>query len=97
MVNSNNDYSLKEVIEQLVKAYGIGQKLDEAALLNAWDSVVGKLFARHTLNLSIKNRVLYVKMDSSVIRNELMMARSKLVDLLNKEAGKTVIDDIVFR
>lgn len=89
--------SLKEVIQQFIKAYGIERKLDEAALMNAWDEVVGPIFVKHTQNLSISNRVLYVKLDSSVIRNELMMARSKLVLSLNKAVGKKIIDDIVFR
>ncbi len=92
-----NESSLKEVIQQFIKAYGIERKLDEAALMGAWDEVVGNISVKHTQNLNISKRVLYVKLDSSVIRNELMMARSKLVLSLNKAVGKKIIDDIVFR
>ncbi len=92
-----NDYTLKEVIDQFKKAYGIERKLEEAALMNSWDTIVGHVFAKHTLNLSVNNKILYVKLDSSVIRNELMMARSKLIIALNNTIGKKIIDDIVFR
>ncbi len=92
-----NDYTLKEVIEQLVNAYGMNKKLDEAQLISSWKTVVGGIFNKHTQNLVVKNRILYVNLDSSVIRSELMMARSKLVKMLNEATGKNVIDDIVFR
>jgi len=92
-----NEYSLKEVIEQLVKAYRMEAKLDETQLMSSWDKVVGGIFAKHTEHLSIKNKILFVKMDSAVLRSELAMTRSKLTDMLNKECGKKVIEDIVFR
>ena len=92
-----NEYSLKEVIEELVKAYRMEDKLDETRLINSWDKVVGAIFAKHTEHLSVKNKILYVKLDSAVLRSELVMARSKLVEMLNKEMGKKVIEDIVFR
>jgi hypothetical protein len=41
--------------------------------------------------------VLYINLDSSVIRNELMMARSKIVEAINKEMGAEVIKDLVLR
>ncbi len=92
-----NDYSLKEVIQRFKRAYGIEQKLDEAELMNGWDSVVGKTIVKHTLNMKIEKGVMFVSLDSSVIRNELMMSRSKLVKALNDKVGKAVIKDIVFR
>ncbi len=92
-----NDFSLKEVIQQFKKAYGIERKLDEAELMNSWDGIVGKTIVKHTSNLSIKNEVLFVSIDSSVIRNELMMSKSKLLNALNNTVGKKVIKDIVFR
>ncbi len=88
---------MREAIEQFKKAFGIERKLDEAALMDSWDSVVGKGIAKQTEQLSIKNRVLYVRLNSSVVRNELMMAREKIKDALNREVGKEVITDVVFR
>jgi len=97
MIKRKNEYSLKEVLDQLVKAYGLEGKLLETRIINSWEKVVGRILARHTTHLSIKNRILYVSLDSSVLRNELSMARSKLVDSLNKEVGQKVIEDIILR
>jgi hypothetical protein len=41
--------------------------------------------------------VLYVHLTSSVLRQELMMVREKLVHDLNAYVGATVIRNIIFR
>jgi hypothetical protein len=40
---------------------------------------------------------LYVHLNSSVVRNELLMLREALREKLNKKAGSEVIKDIVLR
>lgn len=92
-----NDYSIKEVLDAFVKAYRMEDKLNEAELINSWDKVVGPIFSKHTQHLNIKNKILYVKLDSAALRHELMMARGMLVKTLNRETGKKIIEDIVLR
>lgn len=96
-MQNNNEHSLKDVIERLLKAYKWEDKLDSVKLVESWSKVVGGMIARHTTNLYVKNRVLYVSLDSSVLRNELHMARTKLVKMINDELGKKVIDEVVLR
>lgn len=93
----NTDFTLKEVIDELLKTYRWGNKLDEVRLVESWEKVVGGIIGKHTTNMVVKNKVLYVKLDSSVLRSELHMAKSKVIASLNKEVGKVVIEDIVLR
>lgn len=95
MIKRDNDFTLKEVIEKLREVYNWDASLDEAKLKNSWENVVGSIIGKHTVNLYIKKKVLYVNLDSSVIRNELQMSRSKIVKMLNDEVGKKVIEDMV--
>jgi hypothetical protein len=44
----------------------------------------------------VKDRVLFVKVDSAALREELSYQRSKLIKKLNKSAGIEAIDDIRF-
>jgi hypothetical protein len=74
----------------------LAQKLAETRLMDSWEKVLGSTVLRYTANMFIKNRRLYVKLNSSVVKNELMMCREKLIKNLNKEAGAQVIDDINF-
>ncbi len=94
---TTNDKNIKSVLEDLFKAYGWTDKMDGVKITNSWPKIVGGIIAKHTTNLYVKNRVLYVILDSSVLRNELHMERSELVKKLNKETGKKIIDEIVFK
>lgn len=91
-----NNQTIREVIEDLIAAYRIGDKLNQTKVIGLWDSVVGKMIARETTHLYIKNRILYVKLNSPALREELGYARTKLIKSLNKAAGSEVIDDIAF-
>jgi predicted nucleic acid-binding Zn ribbon protein len=96
-MKNDYDHTLKEVMEELLKAYKWEEKLDVVKLKKSWDSIVGKIIAKHTTHLDVRNRVLYVKLDSSVIRSELMLARSKIVEAINKEMGYKMVDELALR
>jgi len=94
-VNRSHEKPLKAVIEEFLKSFRLEDKLAEARILHSWEKVVGQMVARHTVRINIRHKVLYVKLDSAALRNELMFARGKIVTALNKEAGMLVIEEIV--
>jgi hypothetical protein len=57
---------------------------------------MGSPIAKYTKDVYIKNKRMYVKLTSSVIREELSMGKSKIVNMVNEEIGRVVILDIVF-
>jgi hypothetical protein len=73
------------------------QKILESRIHRAWSEILGPMVMQSTQNLYIKNRVLYVFLSSSVLRNELFLSRKRLLSNLNDYAGAEVIRDIVFR
>ncbi len=86
---------LKDVIEQMLETYKLSGRMHEMRAIQAWEKVVGEVVARHTERLYIRNRTLFVRVNSSVVRNELLYARKKILVSLNKAAGLAVIDEIV--
>jgi predicted nucleic acid-binding Zn ribbon protein len=75
----------------------LGGKLSEIAVINSWEEIVGKAISSRTTKIFIKDHILYVHLNSSVVRNELLMLREALREKLNKNAGSEVIIDIVLR
>ncbi len=96
-IKTDYSHSLQDVIQQLIKTYRWSGKMDERKIIDSWKTVVGNMISRHTTNLQVKEKTLFVSLDSSALRSELMMARSKIVESLNKEVGEKVVEDIVFR
>ncbi|MGB4204157.1 MAG: DUF721 domain-containing protein [Bacteroidales bacterium] len=95
MIKKPNEIFLGEAIREMIDFYNLSGHLTEAGVISAWEKVVGTMIAKHTSNLYIKNKKLYVVINSSVIKSELSYVRSKLVKMLNKEAGEEVIDEVV--
>lgn len=92
----SNDQTLGEVIREFLKQYNLEGKIEERKLLNSWPSIVGPMIERHTRNLYIKNRILFVKLDSPALTNELSYAREKITKSLNEAVGSEVIKDVKF-
>lgn len=93
----NNTELLADVVRRYLRMSGLETPLNEYRLVDAWKDVVGPAITRYTTNLYIRNQVLYVHLSSSVVRQELMMARGMLIRNLNNQVGSQVIVDIVFR
>lgn len=93
-----NTQSISELISEfLANNPKLRQKLLENRIVQAWSQVLGPSIMDYTQDIYVKNRILYVSLQSSVWRNELFMRRKKLVENLNERAGAEVITDIVFR
>jgi len=89
--------TLQEVISEFLHENKLDTRLKERELIRNWELVTGKMVARSTESIYIKNRTLFVEIRSSVVRNELMMIRDGLVQALNSRTGADLIDGIVIK
>jgi predicted nucleic acid-binding Zn ribbon protein len=96
LYNSNNQ-SLGSAIKEFLQAYRLEEKFNQTKLIHSWEKVVGKMVANHTKDLHIRNKVLFVKIDSAALRNELNYSRETIIKSLNEEVHADVIEDVVFR
>ena len=96
-MRKKNTEQLSDVIRQVLKDQHLDKPLNEKRLIDAWPVVLGNNIMQYTSELSIKNRVLYVKLSSSVLRHDLFLSREEIKTSLNKYVGSEVIIDIMFR
>ena len=89
--------TLAEAIKDYVNEMGFNEKLAETSLIGSWEDIIGKAISTRTSKIYIKDHVLYVHLNSSVVRNELHMLKDSLKNKLNEKAGKLLIKDIVLR
>lgn len=87
---------LKDAIEAFLKAYNLKNKFNETYLVAFWERMMGVAIANHTQRIYVKDKKLYLKLDSAPLRQELFMAQSKLIELINRDVGERVVDEIVF-
>lgn len=85
---------LKEVIDQFLEMNGMDKKFEEIDIQNIYKELMGKMITSKTESLWFKNGVLYIKLSSSVLRQELSMNKGKIAELINQKLGKEVIKEV---
>jgi hypothetical protein len=95
-MRKTNDKSLKEAIEQMLQVYKIKRRFDETGIIASWPQLVGKSVANRTKELFIRDKKLFLRIESSVIKNELMLMRSQIIDKINDEAKWILVEEIIF-
>ena len=91
----NNNVTLKEALDQMVKDLKLKPKLDEARIKTCWLELMGKPIAKYTTEVSLKRGKLYVKIESAALKQELSFSRDKIKDLFNRELGEDIIKDVL--
>ena len=96
-MNMHNQKILGDAIREFLRTYKLEEKVMETRIFSSWDKILGPHIARYTRKISLKDKVLTVYLNSSVMRSELLLAREKIIKIVNKEAGSEVVRDIHFR
>jgi predicted nucleic acid-binding Zn ribbon protein len=88
--------SLKDSITALLKAYRLQGKLNEVTVVASWEKVMGKAVALKTKEVYVSNNKLFVRLTSAPLKHELVMAKTRVMELINSEVGEAVIKEVVF-
>lgn len=90
-----NETSLADVITEMLKKYHLEDGLWTSKIIEAWDTCLSDYIVLRTTSLVFKEGILQVRLNSSVIRNELLLMKSDIILSLNKELGAQVIQDLL--
>ena len=85
---------LKEAMNEMFQKYRLSKKFNEMKLIGSWESIMGKPIASRTSKIYIKDKTLFVKLSSAPLKNELLISKNKILELLEKEGAKGIIEDI---
>lgn len=86
--------SLSDILPQMLRQEGLETPLLQLRAIKAWDNITGTFVARSTDEKFIKNQILFVKIKSPALRQELSMRRSILLKRINDEVGTKIISDL---
>ena len=89
--------SMKDAVKVFLKAQGLESEYKEKEVVGKWEDLVGRPIALRTEKIVIKNSVLYLKINSSVMRDELFQRKSKIIELINNEAGFAMIKEVYLK
>ncbi len=91
-----NQHLLGDLVNKLMKAYRLDGRMKEMDVINAWPEMMGIAVANRTKSISVRNKTLYITLDSSVMRDELSYGKSIIIERVNQQAGCELITDVWF-
>jgi hypothetical protein len=88
---------LSDILKECTSSSHLDQKLQETRLIENWGKLLGPYIQNATQRIFISKRVLFVYIESPIVKNELFMMRTRLLDALNESVGEKVVDYIAFK
>ena len=87
---------LKDAIDQMFSKYKLDTKYNETYLSAHWEQLMGKGIASRTTQVYVKDHTLFLQIESAPLRTELVRAKRKIIELINREVAENLISEVVF-
>ncbi len=92
----DKDKEIGSLINKVMRSWGLEDRMKEMDIVNAWPDLMGKGVAYRTEKLYIRNKILHIKLNSSVMRDELQYGKSVIIQRVNEFAGMEMVNDVWF-
>ncbi|NRT12907.1 DUF721 domain-containing protein [Flavobacterium sp. 14A] len=93
----NNQSTVGDVLQQIIKVNKLQPGMDQIDVKDAWSNLMGNGVNSYTRNVLLKGGTLYVELTSSVLREELSHGKSKIIKMINEELRRDVVTAVVLR
>jgi predicted nucleic acid-binding Zn ribbon protein len=94
MAKDFNNQPLGKLIEEWIHRKGLTKKFKQMDVIELYHEVVGPFISKRTKSAQVHGKTLRLQIDSGVVKNEMMMGRTVLMQQINEKAGLDVIENI---
>jgi hypothetical protein len=88
--------SMGELLGEFFERTGMNRRIQEQKILDCWEKAVGEGVAEKTQPVSVKNRVLQVKVVNSVWMQELQFMKELIMQKIQQQTGNNILRDLRF-
>ncbi len=94
---NGNEKTMKEALMAMVEHYRLKSKLTQVSVQKVWETTMGEVIARHTTEIKVRRRKLYITIDSAPLRQELFYGRETIKNIMNDKLGEDFIEEVEVR
>lgn len=88
---------IDKILGDVVNQKNLKVGITKIKVQNAWNKIIGSSIQNYTDNVQYRGKTLFVKLNSSALREELTYGKDKLLEHLNEELGYAHVEKLVFR
>lgn len=88
-------YSMKDALNKMLEQSQWKERYLAEKIKLDWEKLMGKTVSRHTNDLIIKDRKLYIYTDVAPLKNELSYNKPLLIEKINQHLEENFIKEII--
>ncbi len=94
----NDIKDIKQLFKNYIKRLPNNGKFHEAQIKDRWQKVMPNLILDRTKLIFLKNKILYIKLESAPLKNEMEMNKDKVINKIvgNDKLFLNIFNEIVF-
>ncbi len=86
--------SIEDVMKSVLQENKLQKGIDLLTIKEIWVEVMGNGVQSYTDDIQFRNNTLYVKLTSSVLREELSYGKKKIIKIMNEKLNKVLIKNV---
>jgi hypothetical protein len=87
----NDSYSIHDLMQDFIKENNLTKGIQKVKVEEIWSALMGPGIVNYTESVELKNSTLFVRLSSSVLREELSYGKEKIIKMINEEIGEEVV------
>lgn len=88
--------NIKDLLEAFIRRSSFKSQLDAERISKTWYALFDKNIAGFTQSLSFKEGILYVRLHSAPLREELSRNKKSIIQHINEALAEPLVEDIRF-
>jgi hypothetical protein len=92
---NQKEHNMSDAIEEFLNKYHLKEGYTHTQIVTIWNEILGNAIALCTKKIELSNDTLIVYITSPVVKNELRMSKSDIIDKLNAKMRKQLVKDII--
>ncbi|SZD72914.1 Zn-ribbon-containing, possibly RNA-binding protein and truncated derivatives [Candidatus Ornithobacterium hominis] len=96
MRRRKNEMTVGEAVKEFIRWHGMEERVLQSMAEDAWQEEMGGFLKSYTERIYVKKRIMYVKLNSPALKEELSFGKSKIIAHLNEGIGEEFIQDLKF-
>ena len=89
--------SLENILIKISKKPKLKKRLEGVEVLDQLDNILGENLKSYIKNKYFQNGIIYLYLNSSVLRKELSFQKESIINSINKNIGSKLVKDFILR
>tara|TARA_B110000003_G_scaffold276509_1_gene323425 strand:- start:16301 stop:16597 length:297 start_codon:yes stop_codon:yes gene_type:complete len=91
----NSSVVIKDLMQSFIKENNLSKGMQKIKVEEAWGKLMGQGVTSYTQSVEFNKNTLIIRLNSSVLREELSYGKDKIIKMLNEEIGDNVVSKLL--